>query len=446
MKYIISPNVTLFHADCIETMKSLPENSIDLIVCDPPYHLNSIVKRFGSPDAAPALSSAQRRFATSGGGDRPPGSDQFGRLSKGFMGKVWDGGDIAFQIETWREAWRVLKPGGYLAAFGAPKNFGRLQCAILDAGFEERDSILNVVNPDDAVAQFLESLDESQMDAFVKCLSQSDIAGMLAWTFGVGFPKGRDIGKDTGLSEWRGFNVALKPAFEPIVLARKPLSEKTVAANVLRWGTGALNIDGCRVGTTRGVPASHSKTAGKIGAIGIGTHRLESELDPNIGRWPANVVTDGSDEVVGMFPNTNPAKAGKPRQGKSGDGYGMTHTGAEYNDNGGSAARFFYSAKASKADRAGSKHPTVKPIKLLQWLSRLITPPGGTVLDPFAGSGTTGAACNAEGFNCIIIEREDEYFEDIKRRMAAIGTGQPEPANDNDPEEATIDLFRSTAA
>ena len=137
------------------------------------------------------------------------------------------------------------------------------------------------------------------------------------------------------------------------------------------------------------------------------------------------------DEVVGAFPNTNPAKAGKPREGKSGDGYGMTHTGTEYNDNGGSAARFFYSAKASKADRAGSKHPTVKPVDLMQWLCRLITPPGGTVLDPFAGSGSTGEAAWREGFQCVLIEREPEYQADIRRRMTLCLAGPDERARES---------------
>lgn len=195
-----------------------------------------------------------------------------------------------------------------------------------------------------------------------------------------------------------GLGTALKPAFEPIVLARKPLSEKTVAENVLRWRTGALNIDGCRIGT-------ETRTYTSTGNPGANTQRFHGGdgRDPEIarayaeksklrppttveGRWPANVCHDGSDEVVAAFPN--------------------------------SAARFFYSAKASKADRAGSKHPTVKPVSLMQWLCRLITPPGGTILDPFAGSGTTGAACRLEGFRVVLIEREAEYQQDIRNRFA----------------------------
>ena len=178
-----------------------------------------------------------------------------------------------------------------------------------------------------------------------------------------------------------GLGTALKPAFEPIVLARKPLSESTVAANVLRWRTGALNIDGCRIGT-EGATKRSAQTA--YADSGWRTGHEIVKLD--MGRWPANVCHDGSDEVVAAFPN--------------------------------SAARFFYSAKASKADRAGSKHPTVKPVSLMQWLCRLITPPGGTILDPFAGSGTTGAAARLEGFRAILIEREAEYQQDIRNRFA----------------------------
>jgi DNA modification methylase len=347
------------------------------------------------------------------------------------MGKRWDGGDIAFQTATWREVWRVLKPGGYVAAFGAPKNFGRLQCAILDAGFEERDCILNMVNPDDAVIQFIESLSESQADAFMRCMAQSELssAGFLAWVFGVGFPKGRDIGKDTGLPEWDGFNVAIKPAFEPIVLARKPLSEPTVAANVLKWRTGALNIDASRIhsgeSTARVYTAKRTAPGATQNATGE-RHGIELfEGASKEGRWPANVCHDGSDEVVGAFPTTTTGgrtwKGGEEEKSnwRETEGRSDAKVRSAYSREGdsGSVARFFYSAKASKADRNGSKHPTVKPIALMEWLCTLITPPGGTVLDPFAGSGTTGIAATNRGFRCVLVEREAEYVTDIRARF-----------------------------
>jgi site-specific DNA-methyltransferase (adenine-specific) len=243
--------------------------------------------------------------------------------------------------------------------------------------------------------------------------------------------------------EWNGWGTALKPAFEPIVLARKPLSEATVAANVLKWRTGALNIDGCRVETEGGcrhVPGTGSFDAGTVNALGGHLNSASSPAAEGLGRWPANVVTDGSDEVVGMFPSAPGQLAPiSTRAGtKTGNVYGKMNREGEasadrrYTERGStnfaplpgqlrepvqSAARFFYSAKASKADRNGSKHPTVKPISLIQWLARLITPPGGTILDPFAGSGTTGEAARREGFCCILVEREAEYVADIQRRL-----------------------------
>lgn len=225
-----------------------------------------------------------------------------------------------------------------------------------------------------------------------------------------------------------GYGTALKPALEPIALARKPLAKGlTVAANVLAHGTGALNIDGCRIGDERTVTVRNGDSGGN-GAYGRDERVFRRQNPP--GRWPANVLHDGSDEVVGAFHDsagqqgdvrgTEPSSptngiyggfAGRPAQAKRGDE--------------GSAARFFYSSKADATDRLGSKHPTVKPTDLMRWLVRLVTPPGGTVLDPFAGSGSTGVACIAEGFDAILIEREEEYVADIRRRIAwANGEGK----------------------
>lgn len=338
-----------------------------------------------------------------------------------------------FFYRVGRELLRVMKPGAHLAMFNGTRTYHHMVCGLEDAGFEVRDS--------------------------------------LCWLYGVGFPKSHSM-RDIGHPE---LGTALKPANEPIVLARKPLSEGTVAANVLRWRTGALNIDACRVTfedgdtTASGVRAGQGKGRGSyegpalhatVGGVVAPPHAL--------GRWPANVVHDGSDEVVGAFPDSKGQLA--PISTKTGvktsNVYGKMNREGEasankrYTDQGstnfaplpgqrrgdsGSAARFFYSAKASKADRAGSKHPTVKPIKLLQWLTRLITPPGGMVLDPFAGSGTTGAAAEREGFRAVLIEREAEYVEDIKRRLTspqvAAAVAAQQPANDNRPR----DLFGEAA-
>jgi hypothetical protein len=235
--------------------------------------------------------------------------------------------------------------------------------------------------------------------------------------------------------QWEGWGTALKPAWEPICLARKPLSEKTVAANVLRWGTGAINVDGCRVESSAADKALMDAKASRnpTGKSAENVPFVAGVCSPAdaLGRWPANLCHDGSDEVLAAFPYTQSRKdisikgrSAAERDGNKGSAYGKESRseGAEmisYGDSG-SAARFFYSTKASKADRAGSRHPTVKPIKLMQWLCRLITPPGGTTLDPFAGSGTTGAAAFLEGFNAVLIEREAEYQADIERRIGAL--------------------------
>ena len=298
-----------------------------------------------------------------------------------FMGKAWDY-DVP-SAEVWREVLRVLKPGGHLLAFAGTRTQHRMAVPIEDAGFEIRD--------------------------------------LIAWVYGSGFPKSRNLDGD-----WLGWGTALKPALEPITVARKPLGG-TVAANVLRHGTGAINVDGCRVGTSKKVPASASTTPNAIygkGLGSLGTGATGSGFDPNVGRWPANLIHDGSEEVVGCFPQTTPSPSKPVRQGggqgyKPGAEYGAARDGfgVGYGDSG-SAARFFYCAKASKADRgAENVHPTVKPTELMRYLVRLVTPPGGVVLDPFMGSGSTGKAAVLEGFRFIGIEREAEYLEIARGRI-----------------------------
>lgn len=256
--------------------------------------------------------------------------------------------------------------------------------------------------------------------------------------------------------QWQGWGTALKPAWEPIVLARKPLNG-TVAANVLAHGTGALNVDGCRVGTEGGTAkADPVKASVTVNAFGNGLNGGGC-VAIAAGRWPANIVHDGSDEVVSAFPGSNstPFRANDP--GPALHGGGIVARSAGGFDDSGSAARFFYSAKADKTDRMGSGHPTVKPVDLMQWLCRLVTPPGGVVLDPFAGSGSTGEAAWREGFRAILCEREVEYQADIAARLSLANAGpiarrqrsikQAEPgglfANDNAPEpvEAPCDTI-----
>lgn len=266
----------------------------------------------------------------------------------GFMGKKWDSSGIPYNIELWKECLRVLKPGGHLLSFGGTRTWHRVAVAIEDAGFEVRDSI--------------------------------------AWMYGSGFPKSLNL-----KGEWEGWGTALKPAFEPIVVARKPLIG-TVAANVLEHGTGGLNIDGSRIRRAEG----DNSAAGNRTAT-FGTQKTISGGDGSggwqqndAGRWPANVILD---------PYT-----------------------AELLDEQSDASRFFYVAKASKRDRNEGLedknfHPTVKPTDLMRYLIKLVTPPGGTVLDPFTGSGSTGKAAILEGFEFVGIELTEDYIPIIEGRL-----------------------------
>jgi site-specific DNA-methyltransferase (adenine-specific) len=253
-----------------------------------------------------------------------------------------------------------------------------------------------------------------------------EIRDMLCWHYASGFPKSHSM-RDIDRAE---LGTALKPATEPICLARKPLSEKTVAANVLKHGTGAINIDGCRVGTEGGgTKCTNRDENGKCKGHKNAGQSTSGETfhgpETSGARWPANLLHDGSDEVLAGFPDTGAAKSSgqsKPMQRQDnvvyGKGLGSISPDNTHDDNGGSAARFFYSAKAGPLDRIGTAHATVKPVDLMRWLCRLVTPPGGHILEPFAGSGTTGIAAMAEGFDCSMIELEADHVADIERKLA----------------------------
>jgi len=338
-----------------------------------------------------------------------------------FMGKKWDY-DVP-SVEIWAECLRVLKPGGHLLAFAGTRTQHRMAVRIEDAGFEIRD--------------------------------------MIAWVYGSGFPKSHNLKDD-----WQGWGTALKPALEPITVARKPFPG-TVAANVLAHGTGGLNVDGCRVGkesTKRSCNDVGASSSFNMAATG---HKRTNGSEA--GRWPANLIHDGSEEVVGLFPQT--ASAGhytkslsKPEGSKQifGSVIGQQTRSNTYAGDNGSAARFFYCAKASKKDRdeglegfatkqsvggggsigdyladvdsasgkfgsekapAKNFHPTVKPTDLMRYLCRLITPPDGVILDPFMGSGSTGKAAKLEGFDFIGIELNPEYFAIAEARIDAVQKG-----------------------
>lgn len=297
-----------------------------------------------------------------------------------FMNRHWDC-DVP-KVEMWRAAFAVLKPGGYLLAFSGTRTYHRMVCAIEDAGFEIRDQI--------------------------------------QWIYGSGFPKSHN-------GEWGG--TALKPAHEPIVMARKPLIG-TVEANWREHGTGALNIDGCRIEGEKGVPTSPRRAAqgavyGELGndpATGSG-------WDKTVGRWPANIVHDGSEEVLAAFPQAPGQLANASSSSrKTQNVYGAMQRGsggAKAREDTGSAARFYYCAKASKADRGqGNVHPTVKPTDLMRYLCRLVTPAGGTVLDPFMGSGSTGRGAVLEGFKFIGIEQDPAYLEIARARIEEAQRGR----------------------
>ena len=570
--------VKLLKGDCLQKLKELEDNSIDSVVTDPPYHLTSIVKRFGKDG------SAEAQYGTDGA---------FQRASKGFMGKEWDGlGEdgigIANNPELWKEVLRVLKPGGHLLSFSHSRTYHRQAVAVEDAGFEIRDQIMWVYGSgfpkshnigkaldknggnNHLVYEVAEKLKEARESRGISktqadelfCNGSTNYSWLEGRKGGVRLPEddlfqkiveewpelkpyqeqvksanreivgkydtdmgglgGERLGSKGGditlpstpiAQQYEGWGTALKPAHEPIVMARKPF-KGTVAQNVLEHGTGGINIDGCRVGTEK--VSTHSNGKGNTGDNGIyGTFSNQQGSEEREGRFPANIIFEctcdvthtkpapksghwpkgktkgfgefgggessyegvGPKEEGNMIIHTDPncpckildeqsgnIKGGKPMppfQGKPKNDINFTSGVKEINrigyDDTGGASRFFYCPKASKKDRnegcdglpqkanvfmspdsrtnkehydrtspgmerfktepKSNHHPTVKPTDLMAYLVRLVTPKGGTVLDPFMGSGSTGKACVREGFDFVGIEREDEYMEIAKSRI-----------------------------
>jgi len=402
--------MSLHHGDCLTVLRTLTDNSVDAVVTDPPYGLS-------------------------------------------FMGKKWDY-DVPSE-DIWRECLRVLKPGGHLLAFAGTRTQHRMACNIEDAGFDIRDMIAWVYG-----SGFPKSLDvskaidkaagaEREVVGYSRGVAVEDNQGYGGFARGgVGIvQKSAEIpvtkAATDAAKQWEGWGTALKPAMEPITVARKPLVG-TVAENVLTHGTGAINVDGCRVGTEQTVTQAKKGMYGagsveKMREQGFRPYHIDNRDQPEktnpSGRWPANLIHDGSDEVVGLFPDSKGSGPARTlNRGQRDDGWGMADQPGNLRDAGsGSAARFFYTAKASKADRerglddaptitaatSGSKnpHPTVKPIALMRYLIRLVTPPNGVVLDPFMGSGTTGLAASDEQKSFIGIERDDAYFHIAQHRL-----------------------------
>jgi site-specific DNA-methyltransferase (adenine-specific) len=409
---------TLHLGDCREVLKTLPANSIDAVVTDPPYGLS-------------------------------------------FMGKGWDHGVPG--VDFWTEVYRVMKPGAHLIAYGGTRTIHRLTVGIEDAGFEIRDSIYwlygsgfpkshNVSKAIDA------HLGADRTEGEREWRGGQRSSGILGTNHGTQCIYKFDTPATPEAEQWDGWGTALKPAVEPAVLARKPLAG-TVAQNVLQYGTGGINIDGCRIGTSKDIPASGAKYQNGFSLKRKNPDGLGTGFDPNIGRWPANILLDEVSAEM-MDEQSGDSNSGIRRSDDSHSVSGSTFhiqrdgiTPRGHNDSGG-ASRFFYIAKASSTEReiglqgmdkiptaamagnlidgqrlSGSgepihtpiranHHPTVKPLQLMQYMIRLITPPGGTVLDPFMGSGSTGAACMLEGVQFVGIDITPEYIDIAEKRIS----------------------------
>lgn len=369
-----------------------------------------------------------------------------------FMNHAWDGYGTAYDVSLWREVLRVLKPGGHLLAFGAPRTYHRLACAIEDAGFEIRDSLHWIQSQGFPKGQNVSKAIDGYYGAERPIVGSQKLTGNAGvsckekggtYAVGAGLVAEKTIDVTASATPeakaWEGWNCALKPAHEPIIMARKPLSETSIAKNVLRHGTGAINVGACRV------PGTSARWETPRGGIWRTDSEAKAELTPVEGRWPPNVLlSDGAAEIVD-------AQAGPSRSSKFQHKDASKHAGrifgarkgaptsTGYDDSGGVSRYFpvFYCPKASKSDRGeGNKHPTVKPTKLMEYLVTLVTPPNGIVLDPFMGSGTTGVACYRLGYGYIGIEVDASYAAiAINRIQACMNTSHGTRS------EGTIDAY-----
>ena len=413
----------LLNGDCIEQMQKLKDEGkqIDSVVTDPPYHLTSIVERYGKEGSAPAKDK----------------DGLYQRQARGFMGKEWDGGDIAFRADTWKLAYDLLKPGGYILAFSASRNYHRMAVAIEDAGFEIRDQIMwiygsgfpkshNIGKAVDAIEKFGRSdpkaLRETRMGDDYEPTGQDD------WSKGRMFSADVERIPDDDhehevTNKWKGWGTALKPAHEPIVMARKPLSEKSVATNVLKYGTGAINIDGCRIESDSDAKSRVRKAGSEFGQnSGWNDHKnVDTIYDPSKGRYPANLMHDGLQEEWARYfycPKTSSAERNRGLEDFTAKPMAWGNQAkAEMKRGNLDFAADGDGTKHNKVAMRLNTHPTVKPQELMKYLCRLVTPKGGVVLDPFMGSGSTGMAAKDEGFDFIGIEREKEYFDIAEARI-----------------------------
>ena len=441
--------ITILPGDCREVLAGLEANGFAACVTDPPYGLEFMAKDWDAPWQLGGKSPlfGDRKTATPGGwgGTRNANCRRCGGRARGAKTcqcevPDWDEAPEATRLrqmrgfQDWCEDWaravyRVLKPGAHLVAFGGTRTYHRLACAIEDAGFEIRDQLAWVYG-----SGFPKSLDVSKaIDRAVGVDGElGDVVGKssakrtaMAGDFAGGEYRQYFPATDAA-RQWAGWGTSLKPAHEPIVLARKPLSEGTVAANVLRWGTGALNIDASRVNIAdeehERLAEWHTKYGQRDYANGeiYGDYEHGRISAPHArGRWPANLAHDGSPEVLEAFARfgerpTSQQQTEGVRRGR-GNGWGNCSDGPHHGDTG-TAARFFYTAKAAKFEREGS-HPTVKPVALMEWLVGLVTPTGGAVLDPFCGTGSTLVACDWLGIDATGIELDPQTCADAERKV-----------------------------
>ena len=387
--------IRLHNHDCLEVLKMMIEDEVfvDSIVTDPPYEL-------------------------------------------GFMGRSWDSTGIAFQKETWELCFKVLKPGGHLLAFSGSRTYHRMAVAIEDAGFEIRDQVMWLYGSGFPKSMNIGKTLDKKLGNEREVIDKGKPMSSLGVMHDDNWQSDSEYNETKGNSEYEGWGTALKPAHEPLVLARKPLSEKSVVDNVLKHRTGAINIDGCRVeGDTENVERKKvvRKSRDENGVWTNDNSGMKAEgseyadADPR-GRFPSNIMHDGSDSIKELFEDKSKyfycAKTSKAEKNQGLDNFSIKQTQGggggigDYKDDVNSASGKFGSEKAPSKNI----HPTVKPINLMKYLCRLITPKGGTVLDPFMGSGSTGMAAKEENFDFVGIEKQKEYFNIASARIESVET------------------------